>query len=404
MSIESNCLECHGEPAGEPDVLGYPKEGWKIGDLAGAVSIVMPIDIYQENTKANVTQEVAFFFVLTLLFILLMYYTTAKLVTNPLQRFKKNIAQIKEGDLGIHFENLDAVGEIKELVEHFNDMAVQLNNLYTGLENIVEQRTEDLAKANGILESQRIQLEEVNRRLQEDNQYKSDFMAMMSHELRTPLTSIVAFAEVLEKNRNPRADKELRMVQEIKSNSQILLDMITNILEMARLEAGRIELLIEPLDLVDLINAVDGVVQPLAEKKKINYASSVERDVPLIKADKERLRQVVANLVSNAIKFTPEGGEIKAWVIYDKEHNEVIINVKDNGIGIRKEDQAYIFEKFVQSDSSPNRQYNGSGLGLALAKEFSELHGGWIKVQSELNKGSLFTVVIPAGKGGDLTE
>lgn len=404
MRIDNTCLECHGEPAGELDVLGYPKEGWKIGDLGGAISIVMPIDIYEEITQTNVLQEVAFFFILTLLFILLMYYATARLVTNPLQKFKNNIEKVKEGDLDIHLEDMDAVGEIKDLADHFGDMTIQLQNLYTNLENKVEQRTEDLARANSILESQRIQLEEVNRRLREDNQYKSDFMAIMSHELRTPLTSIIAFAEVLEGKKSTKTEKELQVVHEIKNNSQVLLDMINNILEMARLEAGRIELLIEPIDLVDVINAVEGTIEPLVEKKNIRFSTMVHRDVPLINGDRERLRQIVANLVGNAIKFTPEGGEVKVWVAYDQEKNEVRINVQDNGIGIRMEDQPFIFEKFVQSDSSVYRQYSGSGLGLALAKELTELHGGWIGVKSELGEGSLFIIGLPAGKGGELDE
>ncbi len=399
MKIDNTCLECHGGPVGELDILGYPKEGWKIGDLGGAVSIVMPIDLYQENFKANVIQEVAFFFILTLLFILIIYIATAKLVTSPLQRFKNTIEKIKKGELNVGFEDMDAVGEIKDLADHFSDMTVQLNNLYTNLENKVEQRTEELAKANHILELQRIQLQEANRRLREDNQYKSDFMAIMSHELRTPLTSIVAFAEIMERNQNLQSEKDMRIVKEIKANSQILLDMINNILEMARLEAGKTELLLELVDLVDVINAVDNVVQPLADRKNIRYTSTVDRDVPLIDADRERLRQIIVNLVSNAVKFTPESGEIQVRVNYDDAQKEVLINVQDNGIGIRKEHQPYIFEKFVQSDSSIYRQYNGTGLGLALAKEFTELHGGWINVVSELDKGSLFTVGIPINKG-----
>lgn len=404
MHIDSTCLECHGEPAGELDILGYPKEGWEIGDLGGAISIVMPIDIYEENIKSNVMREVGFFFLVTLFFILLMYYATAKLVTKPLNKLKGTVEQIKRGNLNIYLNDIDAVGEIKDLADHFSDMAEQLLNLYSGLENKVKVRTKDLARANSILESQRIQLEEANRRLREDNQYKSDFLAIMSHELRTPLTSVIAFTEVLERDKSPKSEKELRIVQEIQANSQVLLDMINNILEMARLEAGKMELVLEPIDFVDVINAVESVIEPLAEKKGINFSSIVQRDVPVIDGDRERLRQIVQNLVSNAIKFTPEGGEVKVWVAYDKEKNEVLINVQDNGVGIRQEDQPYIFEKFVQSDTSIYRQYNGSGLGLSLAKELVELHGGWITVVSELGQGSLFTAGIPVGKGGTFSE
>jgi two-component system, NarL family, sensor histidine kinase BarA len=397
MRIEENCLECHGEPAGELDVLDFPKEGWKVGDLGGAVSIVVPMDIYIENIRYNVSQEVAFFSLNTLLFILVTYFAVSNLVTKPLSEFKSAVEQIKGGDLSAGLEGIDAKGEIKDLAEHFSDMTQELQNLYSGLEKKVELRTQDLALAKSILESQRIQLEEANRRLQEDNQYKSDFLAIMSHELRTPLTSIIAFAEVLERSNSPKPDKELRVVHEIKGNSQILLTMINNILEMARLEAGKKELILEPIDLVDVINAVESVIEPLMEKKDIRFSSIVHRAVPLIEGDREGLRRIVENLVSNAMKFTPKGGEISVWVDYDPIKNEVLIKVQDNGIGIRKEDQPFIFEKFVQSDTSLQRQYNGSGLGLTLAKELAELHGGWISVVSELGQGSLFTVGIPAG-------
>lgn len=406
MRIEKNCLECHGDPAGELDILGFPKEGWKTGDLAGAVSIVMPIDMYTQNIHSNVIKQVAYIFLLTLFLVLLIFYAMSKLVTKPLSQLKVAMEHVKTGDLKVDLEDIDAQGEIRELADHFEVMTEELQNLYNDLENKVELRTQDLARAKDILESQRIQLEEANRRLQEDNQYKSDFLAIMSHELRTPLTSIIAFAEVLERGKSPKTEKEQRVVQEIKGNSQILLSMINNILEMARIEAGRKELILEPIDLVDVINAVESVMEPLIEKKDIRYSSIVHREVPLIDGDREGLRRIVENLVSNAMKFTPKGGEIKVRVAYDRDKNEVLINVQDNGIGIRKEDQPYIFEKFVQSDTSIQRQYNGSGLGLALAKELTELHGGWIRVVSELGQGSLFTVGIPAGdrKGGMLDE
>ena len=406
MRIEENCLECHGDPAGELDILGYPKEGWKTGDLAGAMSIVIPIDMYTENIQSNVVKQVAYIFLLTLFLVLIIFYAMSKLVTKPLNQLRGAMEHVKTGDLKVDLADIDAQGEIKDLADHFEVMTEELQTLYEDLENKVELRTQDLARAKDILESQRIQLEEANRRLQEDNQYKSDFLAIMSHELRTPLTSIIAFAEVLERGKSPKAEKEQRVVQEIKGNSQILLNMINNILEMARLEAGKKELILEPIDLVDVINAVESVIEPLVEKKDIRFSSIVHRDVPLIEGDRESLRRIVENLVSNAMKFTPKGGEIKVWVAYDRENNEVLINVQDNGIGIRKEDQAYIFEKFVQSDTSIQRQYNGSGLGLALAKELAELHGGWISVVSEIDQGSLFTVGIPAGerKGGILDE
>lgn len=401
MRIEENCLECHGEPVGELDILGYPKEGWKTGDLAGIVSIVMPIDMYSENIQSNMIKQVAYISLLILLLVLLIYYAMSKLVTKPLSKLKQAMEHVKTGDLRVDLKDIDAQGEIRDLSEHFEVMTEELQNLYNDLEKKVEVRTKDLARAKDILESQRVELEEANRRLREDNEYKSDFLAIVSHELRTPLTSIIAFAEVLERGKSTKTEKEQRIIQEIKGNSQVLLSMINNVLEMARIEAGRKELSTEPIDLVDVINAVESVIEPLIEKKSIKYSSVVHHDVPLIEGDREGLRRIVENLLSNALKFTPKGGEIKVWVHYDRDQKEVLINVKDSGIGIRKEDQPYIFEKFVQSDSSIHRQYNGSGLGLALAKELAELHGGWIKVVSDCGQGSLFTVGIPADDQGN---
>ncbi|MGI1657365.1 MAG: c-type heme family protein [Desulfitobacterium sp.] len=406
MRIEENCLECHGEPAGELDILGYSKEGWQNGDLAGAMSIIMPIDLYKSSIQSNAVKQVAYISLVTLIIIAIIFYAMSKLVTKPLNQLKGAMEHVRTGDLKVDLEGIEAQGEIRDLAEHFEVMTEELQNLYSGLENKVELRTQDLARAMKVLEAQRIQLEAVNHRLQEDNQYKSDFLAIMSHELRTPLTSIIAFAEVLERNKNPKTEKEERIVQEIKGNSLVLLGMINNILEMARIEAGRKELVLEPIDLVDVINAVENVIEPLVEKKGISFSSIVHRNVPLILGDRESLHRIVENLVSNAMKFTPSGGIIEVWVSYDQKNQEVLINVQDNGIGISKEDQPFIFDKFVQSDNSLHRQYNGSGLGLALAKELTELHGGWIGVQSECGKGSLFTVGIPAkeGEGGILDE
>ena len=218
----------------------------------------------------------------------------------------------------------------------------------------------------------------------------------MSHELRTPLNAIVAFTEVLEKTALEADEKQQQVIHEIKGNSRILLTLINNILDMARLEAGRTEMFIEPVDMVDIVNAVDSVIEPLAAQKELSFTSRVDRNVPLIEADREKLRRIVENVVSNAVKFTPEGGKIELWVEYDENSPEIFIHVKDNGIGIGKGHLNLIFDKFMQGDSSIPRPYNGSGLGLSLARELTELHGGKITVESELNKGSHFTIAIPA--------
>ena len=396
MRIDETCLECHGKPAGELDVLDYPKEGLETGDLYGAISLVMPIDMYQENMKLNVMREVVFFSVLMIFCVYFIYRSVSHWVTVPLSKLKGAAEQIKKGNLDIKLNGFNSGDEIWELANDFMSMAEQLQDVYSNLENKVGVRTEELAKANKLLERQSYQLEEANKRLAEDSRYKSEFLAMMSHELRTPLTSIIAFAEILQKEEG-KAAQELRILKNIEDNSKILLNIINNILEMARLETGRMELVLETVDLMDSVNALESMIEPLARKKSILFSTAVQRNVPLISGDSEKLRCIMENLVSNALKFTPEGGEIKLSVNYDETRDQVVINVWDNGIGIEAKDQASIFEKFVQKDNTACRRYNGSGLGLALAKELTEMHGGWISVYSTLGKGSLFTVRIPAG-------
>ncbi len=394
MRMEETCLECHGKPAGELDILGYAKEGLEVGDLYGAISLVMPIDLYKRNTTMNVAREVAFFSILMVFCVCLIYFAVSRWVTNPLSKLKDATEQIKTGDLDIRLNGLSTQDEIKELADNFTLMAQQLRDVYNSLENKVESRTEELAQAYKKLEQQSQRLEEINKSLLEDNRYKSEFLAMMSHELRTPLTSIIVFTELLQ---NGKTDKELRMLKDMEHNGKSLLGIINNILDMARLEAGRMELVPETVDLTDIVMGLESVIEPLAKKKNIAFSTSMARNVPLINCDSEKLHCIIENLVSNAVKYTPEGGEVKLWVTYDELEDRVLINVEDNGIGIAKEDQTSIFEKFVQKDSTVSRRYNGSGLGLALAKELTELCGGKISLVSTFGQGSLFTVSFPGG-------
>ncbi len=398
MRIDLTCLECHGDPAGEIDISGYPKEGMKLGDLAGAISIIMPTAIYDQAIIFNILWQGMFFSLLIISCIAAIYFFVSKLVTKPLGHLETAVKQIEEGDLYIDLQNFKAPQEIEDLATHFNRMAGQLRELYADLENKVEQRTLELENANELLQIKQVQLEKMNMLLKEDSQYKSDFLAIISHELRTPLTSIIAFTEILLNQEQFAAKPEAQIINEINENSQVLLDMINNILDMARLEAGKNPLVLETVDLIDVINNVESVIRPLAQRKEITFSARGELDVPLILGDYEKVRRIIENLAGNAVKFTPKGGHVTILATLGEDRQHVRIKVQDDGIGISQESQAYIFEKFVQVDSSSSRQYNGSGLGLALVKELTELHGGTLAVESELNKGSIFTVLLPIGK------
>lgn len=395
MRIEENCLDCHGEPAGEIDVTGYEKEGWSIGDVGGAISIVMPLDVYVESEQSSIVQDVIFFGGMLVVCLLIMYAALSYLVTRPLSKIQAGVECIQTGDLDVQLAYTESSREMNTLMTEFNQMARELSDIYDNLETQVEDRTAQLAKANAVLEDQRTQLEKANERLRDENQYKSDFLAMMSHELRTPLTSIIAFIELLNRDSRPFDEKEAETRREIEANSRALLLMINDILEMSRLDAGRTEMSIEIVDLGDIAGMVETVVQPLADKSRVSFSCEIDPDVPLVEADFEKIRHVLENLCGNAVKFTPEGGSVKLQMAYHPECGEVWIKVSDTGIGIAKADQQRIFERFVQADSSPSRKYNGTGLGLSLAKEYTEMHGGSLSVESELGVGSTFAVRIP---------
>lgn len=398
MRIEENCLECHGEPAGELDVTGFAKEGWKLGDVGGAISIVMPLDVYMESERSSILQDVLFFGVMLVACLVVVYAALRYLVTGPLARIRAGVESIQQGNLDVRFAHSQSSREMNQLMSEFNSMAAELSGIYENLETQVADRTAQLARANEALERQREQLEEANRKLVEENRYKSDFLAMMSHELRTPLTSIIAFVELMGSESDPADEEEMEALKEVEANSRALLFVINDILEMSRLDAGRTNMNVEVVDLGDVAGMVCDVVRPLAARNEVAFSCSIDPDVPLIQGDFEKIRHVMENLCGNAVKFTPAGGSVGLSMSYDDARGTVLISVADTGIGIGPADRERIFERFVQVDSSVSRKYSGTGLGLALAKEYVEMHGGTLSVESELGRGSTFIVGLPVSR------
>lgn len=302
---------------------------------------------------------------------------------------------MEEGELDIDFDAIRATGELRDLTTQFNSMARQLKASHDDLEERVSDRTQQLIEANQILEEQRHMLEAMNEKLKNESAYKSDFLAIMSHELRTPLTSILAYTELWEERMDPSDEDEREAVLEIRENGQILLEMVNNILETARSDEIKQQLHLEEVDMVDVFGSVENAVGFIAQKRGIAFTTHVDSNVPIFWGDWAKLRRIIENLSSNAIKFTRGGGEVGVNASYDEITHEVIINVQDNGIGIKQKDLPRIFERFTQSDGSSRRRYKGSGLGLTVVNDLVKTHGGTIEVKSEYKKGSTFTVRIP---------
>jgi signal transduction histidine kinase len=399
MPVKKSCLECHGEPKGEIDISGFPKEGWKIDDIAGAGSIIMPISISQRNMSNNLIQNALFSGSVILASVLMIYFAVSRLVISPMGRLQAGFRRVGKGDVDYRLDDPKSspynTREMASVFFSFNNMTLELSGLYHSLEDRVTQRTEELREANCELEVQRKHLRIVNERLQDESRYKTDFLAMVSHELRTPLTSILAFAELLRSTLDDEASDADEQLAKIISNSHHLLELINNLLDSARIESGKQAVQSDVVDLYDTVGAAIAVVRPMAIEKQIKLLSTSEKNVPLIESDPELISRVLQNLLSNAVKFTQESGTVKVSLDSDDKAHMVMISVSDTGIGISKEQQSVIFDRFVQSNMSINRTYGGSGLGLALCKEVVALLGGSISVESDVGKGSNFTVTLP---------
>ena len=286
-------------------------------------------------------------------------------LTSNITTMSRGIRRFQEGDLA-HRLTVHGKDEMADLALSFNHMADEVQTSF------------------GRLEEARIAAEEANR-------MKSEFLANMSHELRTPLNGILGFAELLEMELEDPAQRDY--AQTIKNSGEHLLTLVTDVLDLAKIEAGRMEFNLAPVDLPTLLQEVVAMQRGHAQQKNIFIDLQTNALPPGVLADVVRLRQVLLNLTSNALKFTEQGGVV---VRAHREGEQVRIEVQDSGIGIDPAEQTLIFEKFRQSDASITRHHQGTGLGLTLAKELVEHMGGHIGVISTPGEGSTFYVLLPA--------
>jgi signal transduction histidine kinase len=224
--------------------------------------------------------------------------------------------------------------------------------------------------------------------------HKSEFLASMSHELRTQLSSVIGFSELMMSDTTERFDgaRRLKFLTQINSSGRYLLELTSDILDLAKIEAGQSVLRIETVAIGDVVRSVLSVMEPLASRKAIRLETDLAA-AGEVSADLGKLKQMLLNLMSNAVKFTPEGGRVTIAV--QRTDAAVEISVSDTGIGIAQSDREHLFEEFRQVDSDVAREHHGTGLGLALTKRFVELHGGQVTLISEVGRGSTFTLSLP---------
>jgi len=374
LAMEAECLRCHGSPAGETDIAGYPKEGYKLGDLGGAISVALPMDRAMAELQRRTATQVWVIVLVSMVSLLVIWWLSRRLVTKPLAHLTALTTRIGEGDLTVPPADLAVFSRSDELSlvgAHMDAMARSLREVQESLEEKVAERT---------------------RELQAAHQVQSQFLTTVSHELRTPLTSIIAFTELLRKQ---AAGKQLEYLDDMLESSRRLLATVNNLLDLNRLKAGRVQLFTDLIELAPLLRGVEHSLRPLAEQKHIRLHTSVADDLPLVLIDHHRVSQVMLNLVGNAIKFTPDGGTVAISAVTGC--GWVIVSVQDSGPGIKPEYRETVFEAFRRVEM-PGAQHQGSGLGLAVARELVELHGGSIWVQDAPGGGSLFSFTLPKAR------
>ncbi len=395
IRAKENCLRiCHkaaaGGEAGDPTASGLTLGGISAqapDDLLAIAKIMIPNQSMQETLNKNRAFLLGTAIITVILAMIASYVIVRYVIVKPVRHLRDVSDAISRGDLSSRAD-IHTGDEYEELALAFNRMLRHLTSAQ-----------EELRQVNSSLDGKVDELAQVNMRLYELNMVKSDFLATMSHELRTPLNSILGFSEVLG-SIDSLDDKQKRYVQNIQKSGKTLLEMINDILDLAKIESGKMDARLSEFRIAQVVHAQCDMARPLSERKNIDLDALVPPDLPSLLQDQARIQQILNNLLSNAIKFTPEGGRITVAIEKDPEEF-LVMTVADTGVGIADDDQRTIFEKFRQGRTAMpggdamTREYSGTGLGLSIVKELCKLLGGEVSVKSELGKGSAFTVRVP---------
>lgn len=379
VTAKESCLKCHRERTRNPDLAE--------GDVIGLVKISFPLAKTYRDLAWNNAVLLSTAIITASLAMLAASTIVRYVIVKPVLHLKDVSELVARGSLDQRAD-IRTGDDFEELSHAFNRMLRHLMTVQSELQQVnkgYENKVDELAQ--------------VNLRLYELNNIKNEFLATMSHELRTPLNSILGFSDVLLGSPNLN-DKQKRYVGHIQSSGKHLLNLINDVLDLAKIESGKMELHIVEFSIADLVERMVGSMLPLAEKKNIDLQFEIDPKLPLLRQDSGKIQQILNNLLSNAIKFTPEGGRVR---VRAKLHgdDQLRIEVEDTGVGIPLEEQEKIFEKFRQGKSLPGqqnpltREYEGTGLGLSIIRELTKLLFGEVSLQSEFGKGSIFTVTVP---------
>jgi signal transduction histidine kinase len=380
VQFDKACMECHSRlTPSTTSSFSRSDEPYRV------IRVKMPYAYTRFSSVwiySLLTTIAIFTLALSLFFV---HWILKRLVIRPVVYMKQVSEQITAGDTARRFQ-LETNDEFHDLSESFNAMLRHLTNIQSELQSV-----------NSKMNVQVDELARVNLELFEANRLKGEFLANMSHELRTPLNSILGFSDVLQ-GFETLTEKQRRYVSNIQNSGRNLLEMINDILDLAKVEAGKMQVRVSEFDLLAIIHSQCDLVRNLAEEKNIDVRIDSGHDSLWAEQDQAKIQQILTNLLSNAIKFTPEGGLIT--VSCEQKGEDVLISVADTGVGIAIEDHEIIFEKFRQAKQVTGtdgltREHSGTGLGLSIVRELCRLLGGDIGLSSQIGFGSTFRVKIP---------
>ncbi|MCA9235262.1 MAG: HAMP domain-containing histidine kinase [Planctomycetales bacterium] len=384
LFARQGCVDCHRSIAFE-NMPAWPD--LKVGDLLAVVRVDLDMDRTLKKQAKN--RSLLLFAAIATVFLAMaaLYAIVRYVIVKPLKHLRDVSNAVRRGEVETRAV-IETGDEFEELGAAFNRMLRQLL-----------RQQDELRNVNGELDGKIDELAQVNMRLYEMNQIKSDFLATVSHELRTPLNSIIGFSDLLA-NIAALDEKQRRYASNIERSGKHLLEMINDILDLAKIESGRMQVRPSEFDIGSVVLMQCDMARPLSEKKRIDLACEIAPGLPTMHQDRGKIEQVLNNLLSNAIKFTPDGGRIQVSARQDRR-GDLRLTVADTGVGISEADQTVIFEKFRQGGgvqpggNAMTREFSGTGLGLSIVREMCRLLGGDVTVSSELGRGSEFTVVLP---------
>lgn len=376
VDYAENCLSCHRRF----ERFGQQQVPFRV------VKVLLPFRVTQVATPATLAWMITVAMLTVAATLLVVHWVLRRLVLNPLRHLRTVSDEISHGNTLLRV-NIDTGDEFNELGDAFNRM---LRHMTEGQEKLQTLNTE--------LDIRVDQLAQANLHLFESNRLKSDFLANMSHELRTPLNSIIGFSDVLH-DISSLTDKQRKYAANIQNSGKLLLNMINDILDLAKVEAGKMRVTPSSFQLESMVRAQCDMLHSLIDEKNMDLRIEATSELPEVFQDQPKIQQILTNLLSNAIKFTPDGGlvTVSLGTVADRYFH---ITVKDTGVGIPESDFEIIFEKFRQSNAvlkngGLTRQHSGTGLGLSIVKELCKLLGGEVRLSSQLGTGSTFQVILP---------